>query len=198
MPSKREQLRAKNQRGKRMTTLAAIAGGLIVVGIIGYLVWKNNQPAPATTASDVGETEVIMVDTGHVEDGTDPGPYNSDPPTSGRHYAEPAEAGFYDSDPFASHPEGYLVHSQEHGYVIFWYNCDLLSGPQCDDLKAQIKDVMQGEANFKVIAFPWPSIDAPVVITSWGKLLKMETFDPRQAVAFVQANRNHAPEPDAP
>jgi hypothetical protein len=37
-----------------------------------------------------------------------------------------------------------------------------------------------------------------VVLTSWGKLMKMETFDSDLATAFVQANRNHAPEPDAP
>ena len=198
MPSKREQLRAQNQRRKRMITLAAIVGGLIVVAIIAYLVWQNNQPEPATAAGDLGETVQVLTDRGHVEVGTDPGLYNSDPPTSGPHYDQPAEAGFYDSDPYPSHPEGYLVHSLEHGYVIFWYNCDLLSGPQCDDLKAQIKEVMQSEANLKVIAFPWASIDVPVVMTSWGKLLKMETFDAQQAVAFVQANRNHAPEPDAP
>lgn len=198
MPSKREQIRAKDQRRKRMTTLAAIAAGLIVVAIIGYVVWQNNQPRTEATALDVGETVLVMTDTGHVEEGTDPGPFNSDPPTSGPHYAGTAERGFYDSDPFPSHPEGYLVHSLEHGYVIFWYNCDLLSGPECDALKAQIKDVMKDEANFKVIAFPWDSIDVPVVMTSWGKLLKLETFDPEQAAAFVQANRNHAPEPEAP
>jgi len=198
MPSKREQLRALNLRRTRMNTLAAIAAGLVFLGVIGYLVLRNSQPGSTVDGSDLGESVLVMADSGHVEDGTDPGPFNSDPPTSGRHYDASTEAGFYDSDPFPSYPEGYLVHSLEHGYVIFWYNCDLLSAPDCDDLKAQIKDVMQGEANFKVIAFPWASIDVPVVMTSWGKLFKMETFDPEQATAFVQANRNHAPEPNAP
>jgi hypothetical protein len=198
MPSKREQLRARNLRRKRMTTLAAIAAGVIVVGIISYLVWQNNQPAPAATASSLGESIPVRPDTSHVPDGTDPGPFNSDPPSSGRHYAEPAAAGFYDADPFPSHPEGHLVHSLEHGYVIFWYNCDLLSQTGCADLKAQIQDVMQREDNLKVIAFPWPTLESPVVMTSWGRLLKFETFDPNQAQTFVRAYRNQAPEPDAP
>lgn len=198
MPSKREQMRAERARRKRMSTLAAIGAGLVFLGAIGYFVLRNRQPGSTIDGSALGESVLVMADSGHVEEGTDPGPFNSDPPTSGPHYAGTAEAGFYDSDPFPSHPEGYLVHSLEHGYVIFWYNCDLLTGPECDDLKAQIEDVMQGEANFKVIAFPWASIDVPVVITSWGKLFEMETFDPEQATAFVQANRNHSPEPNAP
>jgi hypothetical protein len=64
MPSKREQMRAKNQRRKRMTTLAAIAAGLAVVAIIGYVVWQNSQPKTEATAIDVGET-VLVEDEGN-------------------------------------------------------------------------------------------------------------------------------------
>ena len=195
MPSKREKLRAERLRRARMNRLAAIAGGLVLLGVIGYLILRNSQPVEG---SQLGESVTVLADTSHVPDGTDPGPYNSDPPTSGRHYANAAEGGFYDTHPFPSHPDGYLVHSLEHGYVIFWYNCDLPSVPDCDALKDQIKGVMEDEANFKVIAFPWPSINVPVVMTSWGKIFRMETFDEEQAAAFVQANRNRAPEPEQP
>ena len=198
MPSKREKLREERLRRARMTRLAAILGGLVLLGVIGYLVLRNSQSGSTIDGSALGETVLVMAESGHVEQGTDPGPFNSDPPTSGPHYTNPAQSGFYDTDPFPSHPEGHLVHSLEHGYIIFWYNCDLLSGPECDDLKAEIKEVMRDEANFKVIAFPWASLDVPVVMTSWGKMFKMETFDAEQAAAFVQANRNHAPEPEAP
>jgi hypothetical protein len=198
MPSKREQMRAKALRRQRMITAAWIGAALVVVAIVAYVTWQNNQPKTEIPAKDLGESIPLLTDTSHVPEGTDPGPYNSNPPTSGRHYADPAAPGFYDGDPYPSHPEGHLVHSLEHGYIIFWYNCDLLSAPACDALKSQIKDVLESENNFKVIGFPWTSIDVPVVLTSWGKLLKMETFDPDLATAFVQANRNHAPEPDAP
>jgi hypothetical protein len=57
---------------------------------------------------------------------------------------------------------------------------------------------MADENNFKVIAFPWPSIDVPVVMTSWGRILRMESFDPQVAQNFVQNRRNKAPEPNAP
>jgi hypothetical protein len=65
-------------------------------------------------------------------------------------------------------------------------------------LKAAIQQALDSAGNLKVIAFPWDSIDVPVVMTSWGKLQRFDSFDVDQAVAFVERNRNHAPEPNAP
>ncbi|NOH04996.1 MAG: DUF3105 domain-containing protein [Chloroflexi bacterium] len=66
-----------------------------------------------------------------------PGQYNSDPPTSGLHYATEARAGFYEENIY-TYPAAYLVHNLEHGYVIIWYNCDLLNETGCAELKSQI------------------------------------------------------------
>ncbi len=47
----------------------------------------------------------------HVPEGTDPGPYNSNPPTSGPHYGQEYEAGFFDEQSPESrvkYTEGYL------------------------------------------------------------------------------------------
>jgi len=133
-----------------------------------------------------------------VDIGTDPGPYNTNPPTSGRHYPDTLKAGFYDEGSTNyPHPEGYLVHNLEHGYIIFWYNCALLDGPGCSQLKDQLKGVLQAENNLKVIAFPRSNIDAPVIATSWGRMLTFEKFDPQLARQFVTLNRNKAPEPNA-
>jgi uncharacterized protein DUF3105 len=203
MPSKREQLRARRRAEKTRTITLAVVIGAVLVAAAAYFVWNGVKASPTNptstlTASDLGRAVPLLTDTSHVEEGTDPGPYNSDPPTSGRHYANPAQGGFYNNDPFPSHPEGYLVHSLEHGYIIFWYNCDLLNESACADLKSQIRDVMNQENNLKVIAFPWPSLDVPLVVTSWGQIMEMETFDPQKAAAFVETFRNHAPEPDAP
>jgi len=133
----------------------------------------------------------------HVPEGTDPGPYNTDPPTSGSHYATPINPGFYDEgdlDSLGEHPEGYLVHNLEHGYIVFWYDCEELQG-DCDQLKSQIRQVLEDFDNVKVIAAPWDNTDVPVVMTSWGRMLRMESFDSGAARDFVQRNRNRAPEP---
>jgi hypothetical protein len=142
-----------------------------------------------------------MAITSHVQEGTDPGPYNSDPPTSGKHYDPTYQAGFYDESDTETqnlHPEGFLVHNLEHGYVIFWYNCNLLDEQECTDLKTQIQGVMDEAGGTKLIAFPRESIEEPVVMTSWGRMLRFEEFDPAQARDFIQRNLNKAPEPNAP
>ncbi len=57
---------------------------------------------------------------------------------------------------------------------------------------------MQQAALPELIAFPWPTLDTPVALTSWGKLLTLQQFDSTEALAFVKANYNRAPEPAAP
>lgn len=46
--------------------------------------------------------------------------------------------------------------------------------------------------------YPWKSLEVPLAMTSWGRLQRFETFDAAQASAFIKANRNRAPEPNAP
>ena len=192
MKSKR-QIRREQQRKKQLYARYVWIGlGVILVAGLAYVIFNSAQPA-------AGEEVPVMASSSHVPEGTDPGPYNTNPPTSGHHYASEMNAGFYDTqDPQKPYPAGYLVHNLEHGYVIFWYNCDLLSEQECNTLKDQIKSVMDQEDNFKVIAYPWKSIDVPVVMTSWGHLLKFKAFDPQQAKDFVDRNRGKAPEPNAP
>jgi hypothetical protein len=192
MKSKRAQMQARRRRNALITRLGLGAAALVAIALIASSFLR--EPAP-----ELGEDVPIMPDTTHVAEDTDPGPYNSDPPTSGKHYEATLNAGFYnDGDVSADYPEGHLVHNLEHGYVIFWYNCSLLDEAGCTELKGQIQEVMADENNFKVIAFPWSSIDVPVVMTSWGRILRMESFDPQVAQNFVQNRRNKAPEPNAP
>jgi Protein of unknown function (DUF3105) len=168
--------------------------GVAVLGVIGYALWIAFRPA-------YGQSVPVMADISHVPADTDPGPYNSDPPTSGKHYENNLRAGFYNESDLANlpdHPEGMLVHSLEHGYVIFWYNCAPLSEQECTDLKGEIQQAMDRVDNVKVIAFPWDSIDEPVVMTSWGQLQRFNSFDVDLAVGFVERNRYQAPEPNAP
>jgi len=188
--TKRQQRREKQQRQQLISRLIWGVVGMSVLGTIGLIVWQSAEPA-------VGEEVSIMADTSHIETDSDPGLYNSDPPTSGPHYAQEADAGFFDSNIY-TYPAGYLVHNLEHGYVIYWYNCNLLDETGCSNLKSRIRSVMDELGGVKMIAYPWDSIDVPLVMTSWGRLQRFETFDADQARAFYRANLNHAPEPNAP
>ena len=187
--SKREQRRVQERQQQMKGKLIWGGVGLAVLAIIGVFIWQGVRPRP-------GQEIPIMTST-HITVDSDPGEYNSDPPTSGPHYPDEAQAGFYNTNSY-QYPAGYLVHNLEHGYIIYWYNCGLLDEAACTDLKSQIKSVMDEVNNVKVIAYPWDSLDTPVAMTSWGRLQKMETFDAAQARAFYKSNLNRSPEPGAP
>lgn len=193
--SKREQMRAKRRRKALQTNLIWGGLGIIILAALGLLVFQGDRPA-------VGEEVAIPANYGeHIEEGLDPGPYPSNPPAGGRHYTREFDAGFYDENSLqaqAAYPEGYIGHNLEHGYVIFWYNCVLVTETECTNLKSEIKAVMDDFGGVKLIAFPWLSLDVPAAMTSWGRLQRFETFDPKTAAAFIKANRNQAPEPNAP
>lgn len=188
--------RIRQKRRKEKTRGYLIGGGLLAVtiGVLAALVWPSVRPA-------AGQPVEVMPESYHVPEGQDPGPYNTEPPTSGPHYASPLKAGFYDESDAAQmgpYPEGYLLHNLEHGYIIMWYTCSDLDASGCEALKAELQGVVKRARNIKVIAFPRDSIGARVVLTSWGRLQPMETFDASEALSFINSNRNRAPEPQAP
>jgi len=186
----RQLVRERNKRKKLISNLTWGGMGLAVLAVLGIIVWQGIKPA-------AGESVPVMVSQPHIPVDSDPGQYNSDPPTSGLHYPDEANIGFYDENIY-TYPAGYLVHNLEHGYVIIWYNCDLLDETGCPELKSQIRSVMDELGGVKLIAYPWNTIDVPLVMTSWGRLQRFETFDADQAKAFYRANLNKAPEPNAP
>lgn len=84
---------------------------LITAGGIFVLTRKPKTVEGVETFTDQGRNHVSV---GTTEE------YNSNPPTSGPHYAEWEKPGIYDK----VLEDGKLVHSLEHGYVIISYNCD--------------------------------------------------------------------------
>lgn len=187
--SVRQQQRARQMRQRTRNRLIWAALALTGLAVVGVIVWQALRPRAGNG--------IPVMQSPHVPTDSDPGQYSSDPPTSGPHYADEAQAGFHETNNY-KYPAGYLVHNLEHGYIIFWYNCAKLDQAACADLKAKIQSAMDEVNNFKVIAYPWESLDVPVAMTSWGRVLKMQTFDVTQARAFYKANLNHAPEPGAP
>lgn len=87
---------------------------IIIIFILAFLVWlymASTKPLPGIEALQDGRDhlpEETKID------------YKFNPPTSGDHYPSWISKGFYDEP----RPDGNLVHSQEHGYIIFWYDCE--------------------------------------------------------------------------
>jgi hypothetical protein len=192
----RETLRESKKNKQKVKTLriAGVVIGVLVVAIIIFVATKSNK-----LAGLMGDP-VLISSSAHVPNTAPAGPYNSNPPAGGTHYADDFSEKFYqesDLTTLPKYPEGYLVHSLEHGYVIFWYNCQI-AGTDCSALKKTIQDVMDATGKTKLIAFPWSTMDVPLAMTSWGRILNFTTPDPVVMKQFVETNRYQAPEPNAP
>lgn len=188
---------AKIKKEKRQKLLTYGGLGLVVV-VVAVIIILIIQQSPGSTGL-MGD-EVAIASSSHVPANTVPGPYASNPPAGGTHFDDDYPAKFFQESDLAAlepHPEGYLVHSLEHGYVIFWYNCQV-AGTDCPSLKQTIQNVMDETGNTKLIAFPWADMDVPLAMTSWGRILKFPKADSVKMKQFVERNRYHAPEPNAP
>lgn len=190
--SNRQQKRTAQRKQQVRRKLFSYFGvGLLATGIVAGIAFLASRAGSGL----LGEA-VAVASADHVAEGSDPGPYASNPPAGGKHYPSELEAGFYEeNDPTANlaYPAGPLVHNLEHGYVIFWYNCAAYGG-DCSELKQTISRAMDKAGSTKLIAFPWTDMQVPLVMTSWGRILEFEAPDSKLMVAFARNNRNHAPE----
>jgi len=199
--SKRQLMQERQRKSRTMNRLVWGGAGLVILVLVGLVIWQSSRPGAAAAESEPMGESIPVNSRDHIPEGTDPGPYPSDPPAGGVHYASTLPAKLYQEQDLTSlgqYPQGYLVHNLEHGYVIFWYNCAVLDEAGCQKLKSQLQEVLDAFDGVKVMAFPWKSLDVPVVATSWGRLQRFESFDTDLAERFVRSNRNKSPEPDAP
>ena len=161
----------------------AILTLLILGGGMWFLTAQSNKEQAKISKPLMGE-EIPDQGRGHVPDGTKLD-FNSNPPTSGRHYAKWITRGIYDK----SQIDGNLVHSLEHGAVILSYKSDL---PKEDVEK--IKSVFSSVSVGKKIMVSRDNLDVPVALTSWGRLLKLQTIDEAKIKEFMETNEDRGPE----
>lgn len=203
--NQRKRMASRRKNAKRKETIQWAVGTTLVLAVILFMIFRPKSVPQLSTEYQLqprgeGLGTLIPVSTSdHIPNG-DPVDTPTDPPTSGSHYVVPMPAGFYTiNSPEYLDPnhDGHLIHSMEHGYVIFWYNCALLSSSDCDTLLGEIQTVMDQFDGQKVIAFPRPTLEKPLVMTSWGYIQEFDTFDADFAVRFIETNQPLAPEPNA-
>lgn len=134
---------------------------------------------------------------GHTTSLSDRVKYNTNPPTTGRHYEIPAQDGIYGEAP----QDEQLVHNMEHGRVIIWVKPSLPS-KQRADIRAMVEDDA-----YQMVLVPRRNMPYAVAATAWdadptpngtGELLLCndvndKTFDALQA--FRDEHRSQGPEP---
>jgi Protein of unknown function (DUF3105) len=133
----------------------------------------------------------------HTTDPNERVKYDSNPPTSGRHFAVPADDGAYSTAP----TDEQLVHNEEHGRVIIWFKPSL---PK--DTRADLKALFD-EDTYQMVLAPRAKMPYQVAATAWngtpepsglGRLLTCDRTDPEMwdaLRAFRDEHRSNGPEP---
>ncbi len=110
--------------------------------------------------------------------------YNSFPPTSGKHFAEPARWGNYPTP--INQVQG--VHNLEHGGIDIQYG-NKVSAANVDKLFAYY----DGDPNGILMA-PLPALGSKIAATAWRNLLTCSKFDKAALDKFKQKYRYKGPE----
>ena len=163
---------AKAPADHRTRNLLLMAGGVIGVAVLGWLLWLGLRPTPELE----GVVEFPRPSRGH-EVNLDI-PFGDLPPAGGVHDPVWQNCGIYE-EPLVT-PN--VVHSMEHGAVWITYQPDLPA-----DEVAAIQDAIRGQ-NFLVVS-PYPEQRSPIVLTGWGVQLELDSPDDERFDTFIERYR---------
>jgi hypothetical protein len=147
--------------------LAVIGVAIVVALAVAVPMLVNEDPVPADLTA-VKSYDDLSAD--HTPDDVD---YPQSPPVGGEHAPEWLDCGVYD-EPVR---EENVVHDLEHGTVWISYDPDLDS----DDVDELAEDLPQNG-----ILAPYPGLDAPVVVTVWGRQLELTGADDPRLELFIR------------
>lgn len=188
--------------------------GIVTLALVLLLIWlfiESSKPLPGTKVADLGRGHIPI---------TEKFEYNSNPPTSGKHYEDWVRSGVY-SEP---KEDGNLVHSLEHGYAIISYNCDRkisfiplvlaheaedtpvseatpsanlpesFKTDECHRLVDQLISIYEKKGKIRIIVVPRPILDSRIALTAWNYIDKFDRFDQTRIEKFIDAHLNQGPE----
>lgn len=174
----RIQQRARRRAAYRKVWIAAgVVGAVAAVGLV-VLVPRGDEAASGAPPQGVQDFEVVSRN--HVE-GTVP--YPQDPPVGGDHAPVWLNCAAYDQPV----PNENAVHDLEHGAVWVTYQPDL---PQ-----DQVDLLRDAASDGFVLASPYPGLTSPVVASSWGHQIHLDSANDERLEQFIRAFRQG---PDTP
>ena len=154
---------------------------LAIAAVTAIPAWAFSRPGRRVASQG---REHIPIGTSHLV------AYATNPPTSGPHYDPSAGPGVYD-EPM---PDGYLIHSLEHGYVIISH--DLSDLPPAEAARTLDELVRIATANelWKLIVIPRPGMGQRFALTAWQRIDTFDELDERRIQRFISAWRDKGPE----
>jgi uncharacterized protein DUF3105 len=174
--------RAAAQRKRLFGVVAAVAIAAIAIAIVVVMAAGGNSDDPSSAGNNfpdggsVPKQKVFDLDKAaaaagcelksnratsreHLQDPNQKVKYPQNPPTSGKHYAVPAEDGLYNGPP---PPDTALVHALEHGRVIIWAKPSLPA-----DARKQLRALFD-EDSYQMIVVRRPNMPYAVAATAWN------------------------------
>ncbi|MGH8888032.1 MAG: DUF3105 domain-containing protein [Egibacteraceae bacterium] len=178
-----EAQRRKAQRRNRL--LIWIGGSGVLIAVVALAIVPAARRAGPTPPPQ-GIADVPVAGRDHVRTSVD---YPTVPPAGGPHAPVWQNCGFYDN----AVPNETAVHSLEHGAVWLAYDPSLSQAG-----RHALQQLVTGRGF--VLASPVTGLNAPVVATAWGKLLRTDGPEDPRLAEFVRAfvNGPQTPEPGAP
>src|SRR3989338_2998894 len=176
-----EELKKKEASKKRTSKKFFVAFIILImvagISVLGFFAFKaSSKPLLGEVISDLGRDH-IATDSKKPE-------YNSNPPTSGPHFATPASWGVYDKEL----PDQQVIHNLEHGGVWITYKSDLEK-----EIVEKLKEIAASYKS-KVIVTPRAANDSKIALASWERLLKLDSYNEEEIKDFVARMRNKGPE----
>jgi hypothetical protein len=169
--------------GRTLWIVGGVLGLIILAPLVMGLV--RGDDTPEVLAGAVEE----LPDEGrdHVPDGTEVD-YESEPPTSGSHYASWAPPDVYREVV----PDELLVHNLEHGHIVIYYDPSRLTDASATKI-TELTNEYDGQWD-AVLAVPRPDMGNELTVTAWTYKLELDEFDEEMIDAFVDAYRGKGPE----
>ncbi len=173
-------------RPRRNSWLYIIASAVIAVLVIaGFAVGGlagigggNTQGSAEGYVEGVGVEHNEMLTKNHLPE-TQTVEYNTVPGTSGDHWAQWSECGFFEEEL----PDERVVHNLEHGNIVVSYN--FTDPAQIDELRDVFDDI--GLSNIHGVARAYRQIpEGDVALTAWGVSDQMTGVDEDRIKKFFE------------
>jgi hypothetical protein len=165
----------------KLKLLFVYIGILAIILVLGYGLYissKNQQlNLPGQTFESQGQEHIDQGSTEHVA-------YNSNPPTSGPHWPQPANWGAYPTQL----PDEQLVHNLEHGGIWISYKPGSIDQETINKLNDFAKRYTL------IIVEPREQNETAITLAAWTHLQKLDQYDETAILRFIDAFYNKGPE----
>jgi len=184
----RRQNESKVQTFKKIRNFGLLFAAAIAL-IVGVRLLTRKSPEKVefeqkvATVSLEGKVQEFPIEgRAHVSLGT-PVTYNTNPPTSGDHFAEAESWGVNEKEV----EDKAAVHGLEHGGIWISYK-------DIDEESIKILREIGRENSGSVIVSPRLANDAKIAVASWGRLMKLDAVDKALIQKYIATYKNQGPE----